>query len=474
MSAIDRAFIKAYSDEHVATPEQAGSQPRRSSGVAATAAGGVSAPVKPMATTEPPRRTTSRSRRSAAAAAIRADEPAPSAAASPSNPNVDSARLAPSMQAASGVGESQPKMVVGRRALQKLAESAVVPAPHMSFRQAGRAVTQAMDNQDMDKEGNAATAAPQVSGGWNDEQRAHIDVSAADQTRGSDAGPKSQQYRLDPPVATAAIAKQPPHAGVLPMAMQNSTAAPRSSSAARPGSGLRPLSSFRTEQRPAPPSAALEVDRLVWPPACRLLDERAGSELESAAATLAEHLANGSHAIAIVSTDEGEGCTTVVLSIALKLAEQGRRVCLVDGNASHPELAEMVGLEPQRGLESVLAGEAALSEVLIESLEDHLTLLPLCKPLRGDAIERSKLRQTVTFGELRDQFDVVLVDGGCAGSRATRAGILAGGAIDAAILVGRPNGDQIAWERARRTLEQWNVPCLGAIENRCVLETAPL
>jgi hypothetical protein len=105
--------------------------------------------------------------------------------------------------------------------------------------------------------------------------------------------------------------------------------------------------------------------------------------------------------------------------------------------------------------------------VLIESLEDHLTLLPLSKPLGADTIERSKLRQTVTFGELRDQFDIVLIDAGCVGSPRARCSILDGGSIDAAILVGCASDEQIAWQRARRALEHWGIPCWGAIENRC-------
>jgi Mrp family chromosome partitioning ATPase len=251
------------------------------------------------------------------------------------------------------------------------------------------------------------------------------------------------------------------------MLTPGSTINQRPTSVAERAAGLKPLSTYRTEQLPAAPIAALEVDNLAWPPACGLLIERAEAELESAAAILIEQINDASQTIAVCSVDEGQGCTTIVLCMALKLAAQGLRVCLVDGNVTHPQLAEILGLEPELGLESILAGEATLNEVLIESLEDRITLLPLCKPLRGDALERSKLRQTVTFGELRDQFDVVLVDAGSVGSPAARTSILESGSIDAAILVGCTNEDRMAWQRARRVLDQWSVPCWGAIENRC-------
>jgi hypothetical protein len=122
-----------------------------------------------------------------------------------------------------------------------------------------------------------------------------------------------------------------------------------------------------------------------------------------------------------------------------------------------------------RGLESVLSGDAGLGEVLVESLEDQLLLLPLARPLAADAVERLKLRQTVTFGELRDQFDVVIVDAGSlGGAPARRPGMLGGGLIDSVILVGRQDAEPETWQRARQSLIDWNVPCLGAIANRCI------
>jgi Mrp family chromosome partitioning ATPase len=468
MSAIDRAFIKAYSDEQVAASEPSRAPARRSSAAEARTANAATAPAKAAATAQSPRRGASRTRRSVAAAAIRADEPAANAAAMPSDPEAV-ASIAPSTQAASATVESKPKMVVGRRALQKLAESAVVPTPHMSFGQARRAVGHSIDDRDSDVAPRVATVGGDVSTGRSIEKPAVIDSRGAESTAATAAGSKPPQYRLDPAVATAASIQRSSNSGPPQMTAQNAPSMPRVASVEPPAKDLRSLSSYRIPGAPAAPVAALEVDCLVWPPACRLLIERAGSELESAAAMLAEQITNGSQTIAICSVDDGQGCTTVVLCLALKLAAQGMRVCLVDGNISHPQLAELVGLEPECGLESILAGEATLSEVLIESLEDRLTLLPLCKPLRADTIERSKLRQTVTFGELRDQFDAVLVDAGCVGSPAARASIIEGGSIDAAVLVGCASEERIAWQRARRALEQWSVPCWGAIENRCAL-----
>ncbi len=281
-------------------------------------------------------------------------------------------------------------------------------------------------------------------------------------------GSNMSQYRVDPAPRAAANPPPFPEDANSQQTAHRSKALVSATTSEPSASELGQHSKQRTIVGKNSPDVALEVDRLVLPVACRLLLEQADEELESAASVVGEQLNNGSQILAIVSTDEGEGCTTVALCLTHRLAARGTRVCLVDGSFARPRLAGIVGLEPDCGLESVLAGESALSEVLIESIEDRLTLLPLCKPLRAEEIERAKLRHTVTLGALRDQFDVVLIDAGCAGSPTGRINILDGGSIDAAILVGTANRQPMAWDRARRAIEQRSVPCLGAIENRCI------
>ena len=132
---------------------------------------------------------------------------------------------------------------------------------------------------------------------------------------------------------------------------------------------------------------------------------------------------------------------------ARMLASADKRVCLIDADFEFPHLAETMGLSPERCLESLLAGEASVSEVLIESLEDGVTLLPLTKPVGSDLVERSKLRQTVMLGELRDHFDVILIDAGraCMPHRPACSILQAGAGIDAVILVRAQDTTRAAW-----------------------------
>jgi Mrp family chromosome partitioning ATPase len=362
-------------------------------------------------------------KRTASATAIRGAEQSASVPIQPNATEAQPIAAAPVSAVTPVASAAGAKVVVGRQALKQLAETATVPPPHAAFTYERAPAHNRVEARPGPNTVAAVVSAPLVS-----EPKRHVSDHAPAAARAPEPAieshPESRQpqLRLDPAIAAAA----------------------------------------------GPPVAGLEVDCLAWPPACDALIDRVRTDLEAVAAQLTRQAAGCGVAIAVLSIDEGHGGTTVALCLARILAQQETRVCLVDGDYRQPGLAESLGLDPESGLESVLAGSAPLCEVLVESLEDQLMLLPLARPLATDAVERSKLRQTATFGELRDQFDLVLVDAGSLGAApALRPTMLGAGVIDSVILVGRQTADLATWQRARQSLAQWNVPCLGAIANRC-------
>jgi Mrp family chromosome partitioning ATPase len=417
MSAIDRAFIKAYSDE----TSQSRAHPavhNPSASVEGTSA--IAAQAGPAATAPTPRRSASRTKRTASAAAIRGAAQNPAAATQPNQAEAEAIAAVPPPPVASIGSSGKAKVVVGRQALKQLAETAMVPPPHAAFVHSRSAPARPVEPRP--NAGVAVAVAPVASSAGrqlSENPRSNAPAPLAT----AQAAP--QQLRVDPVISASAES----------------------------------------------PIAALEVDRLIWPPACDALTDRAGAELESVAAQLTDPGNDCGPTIAVLSIDEGHGGTTVALCLSRILAQRGTRVCLVDGDYRQPSLAESLGLDAERGLESVLSGEAALGEILVESLEDQLLVLPLARPMAADAVGRSKLRQTVTFGELRDQFDVVLIDAGSLGAApALRPTMLGDGVIESVILVGRQTADFDLWQRARQALAEWNVPCMGAIVNRCAAQ----
>jgi Mrp family chromosome partitioning ATPase len=127
-------------------------------------------------------------------------------------------------------------------------------------------------------------------------------------------------------------------------------------------------------------SAGLQVDHFAWPKACCRLITAAHEELDHLAVEL-KQLAGRGRVVAVASPSRGAGATTVLLCVAQRLALAGIGTVAVDGDLSHPQLGETLGLKPECGWEEVLAGRESLDEVLIESVDDRMAVLPLVKPV---------------------------------------------------------------------------------------------
>ena len=94
------------------------------------------------------------------------------------------------------------------------------------------------------------------------------------------------------------------------------------------------------------------------------------------------------------------GCGTSVSS-------HGRKVVLVDAHAHNPQLAQSLGLLPQIGWEETLSGDLPLEEVVIESIENGLAVVPICN-LSSESVAEGQV--AASFEILAREFEVVLVD----------------------------------------------------------------
>jgi Mrp family chromosome partitioning ATPase len=68
--------------------------------------------------------------------------------------------------------------------------------------------------------------------------------------------------------------------------------------------------------------------------------------------------------IVVTSSIPGEGKSTMVLNLAVSLADTGARVLLVDADLRRPSIAEYAGLEGAAGLTTVLIGRAKGADVV--------------------------------------------------------------------------------------------------------------
>jgi Mrp family chromosome partitioning ATPase len=121
--------------------------------------------------------------------------------------------------------------------------------------------------------------------------------------------------------------------------------------------------------------------------------------------------AEQAHVLLFTSAVAAAGTTTVLLNTAITLARQGGRVVVVDAHLRRPAVAERLGVPEAPGLRDVLANRLPLADAVRGSGLPNLSVLAAghsaaASPVRlaGEGM-RSVLRQ------LREQFDLVLVDG---------------------------------------------------------------
>jgi Mrp family chromosome partitioning ATPase len=105
------------------------------------------------------------------------------------------------------------------------------------------------------------------------------------------------------------------------------------------------------------------------------------------------------------------GNTTTLLNVALTAARQEQqRVAVVDANLRHPTVAERLGLPTAPGLREVLAGTAALDDVLQATEQANLFALPAgVRDVAGVRFVAETMRSLLR--QLRQRFPLVFVDG---------------------------------------------------------------
>lgn len=115
--------------------------------------------------------------------------------------------------------------------------------------------------------------------------------------------------------------------------------------------------------------------------------------------------------VLVTSALEGEGKTTVAVHLAVAMARVGKNVLLIDGDLRRPGVARHLGLDPQFGLEAVLASEKTLIEGLVEVATQGgrlrvLSAVPVTHPAELISSERMRL----LVSGMSDLVDFVVID----------------------------------------------------------------
>jgi Mrp family chromosome partitioning ATPase len=280
--------------------------------------------------------------------------------------------------------------------------------------------------------------------------KAYIKRSAAPPT-----SPGPEHRRID-----AAHAALRPH---LPAANKKTAVAAKPA----PHIVLTATSSTPEPAEPAPPRAAFEVDRFLWPEACQRILSAARSACEKLVDELLPAVHSGKKHWLLASSERGAGCTSFALALARLLSERGLKVALVEADYIKPDLARQLKLLPATGWDEVVGGKVPATEAWIESVADSLVLVPLRDTVNATALaDRAALPEA--FAPLRQVHDVLLIDAGSLQDAARcemLKPLIEAVPPDGALVVHRAHGVAMLLHEAQRHLQALGVTCRGVVEN---------
>jgi capsular exopolysaccharide synthesis family protein len=112
----------------------------------------------------------------------------------------------------------------------------------------------------------------------------------------------------------------------------------------------------------------------------------------------------------VTSSQPAEGKSTTSYAIAMGLARLGRTVALLDADMRRPALHTTIGVQNDRGMSSLLTAQHTVDEVLQPTANENLQVVT-SGPIPPSPTELlSSGRLTQVLAELRERFDVVVID----------------------------------------------------------------
>lgn len=174
--------------------------------------------------------------------------------------------------------------------------------------------------------------------------------------------------------------------------------------------------------------------------------------------------------VIVMGARPGEGATQIAVGLALTGAEADKelRVCLVDFNVRHPQVASLMGVRESPGLTDVLNGRATLDAAIqaVDVRNGHKLYVIAGGPVSEHPLGLLKSRQTQSLiAQLRQRFDHVILD--VANAKTYPDPQVLGLLVDGAVLVVKA-GDtprETAAE-AKKRLDLAGVRCLGLVLNQ--------
>ena len=142
-----------------------------------------------------------------------------------------------------------------------------------------------------------------------------------------------------------------------------------------------------------------------------LTNERTNTEYYNALRTNIQFLGKDIKVIALTSTSENEGKSTVSVNIAISLAELGYKTILVDADTRKSVMAGRFKFTNKiTGLTSYLSGVAAIEDVIYETDVENLNIIPAGKvPPSPTSLLQNK-NFNIMIDVFKEYYDYIIID----------------------------------------------------------------
>ncbi|WP_413307776.1 CpsD/CapB family tyrosine-protein kinase [Bacillus sp. 1P10SD] len=112
----------------------------------------------------------------------------------------------------------------------------------------------------------------------------------------------------------------------------------------------------------------------------------------------------------VTSPEDGEGKSTMIANLAVSMAQQKKKVLLIDTNLRNPELHDFFHLSNSSGLTDVLIGRMDFSEVINHTEIWRLDLLTSGPPTKNPVEMLGSKNMKELLNKLKESYDVILLD----------------------------------------------------------------
>jgi len=168
--------------------------------------------------------------------------------------------------------------------------------------------------------------------------------------------------------------------------------------------------------------------------------------------------------VVVTSSLPGEGKSTTAINLAITMAENKKRVLLIDADLRRPSVADRCGLEPAVGLSTLLVGDVSIEDVAQPWGVPDLDVIVAGRvpPNPSQLIDSDAMNHLLVAA--REAYDLVIVDSPPL-LALSDAAVLARHTDGAIVVVGCRKVRKDEFEAAIASLEAINAPCLGIVAN---------